>query len=196
MRVAGLVKRFERELVEASRLGPVLDVACGPGLNGLYLAGLGACVLMVDRSAEALAEAARNRRAMERKPGPALCVQLARLDLETPEPPRFKPRSLGAVLVFRYLHRPLVPALADALAPGGLFVYETFMFGQAAYGKPRNPDHLLNAGEMARWFAGYEILHHFEGHYEAPSQFMGAIVCRKPGPAGTEASAVASGLRA
>lgn len=193
MKVADLVLRFQGELLAASRLGPVLDVACGPGMNGLYLAGLGVCMLMVDRSEEALAEAVRNRREMERAFGRRLCVQMVRMDLETSEPPEFAPQSLGAVLVFRYLHRPLIPVLLSALAPGGLLVSETFMEGQEVYGKPRNPDHLLKAGELARWFAGYEVLHHFEGHQESPPRFMGAMACRKPGPACATACAVASG---
>ncbi len=181
MKVAELVLRFQEQLMAASWLGPVVDVACGPGLNGLHLAGLGASTLLVDRSEEALAEAARNRLDMERTLGRALRVQLVRMDLETPEPPVFKTRSLGVVLVLRYLHRPLLPMLLNALAPGGLLLYETFMYGQMAYGKPRNPVHLLRAGELAEWCAGYEILHHFEGHHESPPRFMGAIVCRKPG---------------
>ena len=193
MKVAELVLRFQEALLEAARLGPVLDVACGPGRNGLHLAGLGACALLVDRSEEALAEAVRNKQELERRLGRSLCAQVARLDLETPEPPRFKPQSLGAVLVPRYLHRPLIPVLLEALAPGGLLLYETFMEGQAAYGKPRNPDHLLKAGELARWCAGYAVLHHCEGHRDDPPRFMGAMVCRKP-PA--RAGGVASELHA
>jgi len=182
MRVAGLVRRFQAELAAAARLGPVLDVACGPGMNGLHLAGLGACVLMVDRSEAALAEAGRNRREMERALGRTLCVQLARLDLETPEPPVFAPQCLGAALVFRYLHRPLIPALRRALKPGGLLVYETYMVGQEVYGRPRHPGHLLQPGELAGWFSDYHVLHHFEGRLDEPPRFVGAMVCRKPGP--------------
>lgn len=180
MRVADLVLRFEGELLDGARLGPVLDVACGAGMNGLRLAGLGACVLMVDRSEEALAEAARNRREMERALGRGLCAQLVRLDLETPEPPLLAPRSLGAVLVVRYLHRPLIPVLRRALVPGGLLLYETFMVGQEACGRPRNPDHLLKPGELAGWFPDYQVLHHFEGRLDEPPRFVGAMVCRKP----------------
>jgi len=35
-----------------------------------------------------------------------------------------------------------------AVAPGGVLIYETFAEGNEAYGRPRNPDHLLRAGEL------------------------------------------------
>ena len=40
--------------------------------------------------------------------------------------------AYDVIVVFRYLHRPLFPALERALAPGGLLVYETFTRAQAA----------------------------------------------------------------
>jgi hypothetical protein len=54
----------------------------------------------------------------------------------------------AAVLVTNYLHRPLFPALLDALAPAGLLIYETFAAGNERYGRPSNPDFLLKPGEL------------------------------------------------
>ena len=34
--------------------------------------------------------------------------------------------TLSAVLVFRYLHRPLIPCIMKALKRGGIVMYETF----------------------------------------------------------------------
>ena len=53
-----------------------------------------------------------------------------------------------AVLVTRYLHRPLFPALLDAVAADGVFLYETFTVGNEAFGKPSNPAFLLAPGEL------------------------------------------------
>jgi SAM-dependent methyltransferase len=67
-------------------------------------------------------------------------------------------------LVFRYLHRPLIPAILRVLAPGGLLVYETFTNDQRALESgPRNPDHLLESGELPALFSELEILDHWEG---------------------------------
>ena len=53
-----------------------------------------------------------------------------------------------AVLVTRYLHRPLFPALLDAVTADGVFLYETFTVGNEAFGKPSNPAFLLAPGEL------------------------------------------------
>ena len=45
----------------------------------------------------------------------------------------------GAVVVTNYLHRPLFPALLDALEPGGVLLYETFMEGNERFGRPSQP---------------------------------------------------------
>lgn len=57
-------------------------------------------------------------------------------------------RTFGAVVVTNYLHRPLFPYLLDALAPGGVLLYETFAAGNERYGRPSNPDFLLQPGEL------------------------------------------------
>jgi SAM-dependent methyltransferase len=164
--------RWREALLQAARLGPVLDVACGDGRNGMYLAAHGAQVLLVDISEEAH-ESIREAGWPER-------VRFSRMDLESPVPPAFEPESFGAVLVFRYLHRPLIPVLRDCLAPGGLLVYETFLEGHEAHGKPRNPEHLLRRGELGAWFGHWEVLEHFEGELAGPPRVMGRMVCRKP----------------
>ena len=65
-----------------------------------------------------------------------------------------------------YLHRPLFPALVEALAPGGLLVYETFTRAQAARGKPTNPDFLLESGELLDLVRPLEVLASREGDYD------------------------------
>jgi hypothetical protein len=56
--------------------------------------------------------------------------------------------------VTSYLHRPLFPALLDAIAPGGVLLYQTFMVGQERFGRPANPDHLLKDGELLELVRG------------------------------------------
>lgn len=183
-KAAKLLARWRAELLGAARLGPVLDVACGDGRNGLYLACFGARVLLVDKSRDAL-DSLRDLGWPEN-------VRFERLDLETPEPLPFEPESFGVVLVFRYLHRPLISVLRSCLAPGGMLAYETFLEGQETRGKPGNPDHLLRRGELMAWFGDWEVLEHFEGLLDDPPRVVGRIVCRKPSLA---ASSVASSGR-
>jgi SAM-dependent methyltransferase len=147
-------------VVEAARSRPVLDLACGRGRHALAVAERGAHVVAVDRDPEALAELAREARARD------LPVSCVRADLEGAHGLPFAPAGLGAVLVFRYLWRPLAPALAAALAPGGLLLYETFTRdqGKLPYG-PRNPAFLLEPGELPRLFPELAIEAFEEGHF-------------------------------
>ena len=85
----------------------------------------------------------------------------------------------AAIVVFRYLHRVLIPDIKLALKKGGVLVYETFTTAQAKLGKPRNPDFLLNTGELLSWFKDWEVLHHFEGTLKNPERAVSQIVCRK-----------------
>src|SRR5207244_593702 len=66
----------------------------------------------------------------------------------------FPGRGFDAVVVTNYLHRPLLPHLLRAVAPDGLLLYETFAHGQERYGRPRNPAHLLEAGELLEMVRG------------------------------------------
>jgi SAM-dependent methyltransferase len=116
--------------------GRVLDLACGGGRHARFLAGLGLRVLAVDRDPAA-------RDALAGIAG----VEVRVADLEggawTLEGERF-----GGIVVTNYLHRPLFPRLVEALAEGGVLIYETFAAGNGRYGRPANPDFLLQPNEL------------------------------------------------
>ncbi len=116
--------------------GRVLDVACGGGRHARYLAQLGHPVDAVDRDAEALATLADIDG-----------VAIRAADLENGRWPYANVQFAG-IVVANYLHRPLFSRLIDALAPGGVLIYETFAAGNERYGRPRNPDFLLQPGEL------------------------------------------------
>ncbi len=112
----------------------------------------------MDRDAARLAELASLARD-RRLPLHAVCT-----DLETPHGIPVRPGLCGAILVFRFLFRPLAGAIRDSLTPGGLLVYETFTIHQRNLGYgPVNADFLLHDGELRATFADLEILEYWEG---------------------------------
>jgi hypothetical protein len=74
-----------------------------------------------------------------------------------------------AVIVTNYLFRARLPALFDLVAAGGYLAYETFAVGNAAYGRPTNPDFLLREGELvASLPADFTVIDSFHGKVTAP----------------------------
>jgi SAM-dependent methyltransferase len=183
MAASSLIHDYLDVLRAAARLSPVLDLACGAGRNGLPLVRQGIPVVFADNNPEAME---RVRWSLER-PACVAHKHLARLwevDFEQENSRPLEPDSFGAILVFRYLHRPLMPQINRAVKPGGLVIYETFTTRQAQLGRPKNPDYLLNPGELATYFSGWEILHEFEGETvgteSGKPQAVARLVARKP----------------
>ncbi len=112
----------------------VLDIAAGGGRHTRFFADRGHKVTAIDRDVSALAA----------QPN----VEIVQADLEDGSPWPLPGRNFGAVIVTNYLHRPLFPALLDALAPGGVLLYETFMEGNERFGRPSQPEFLLKDGEL------------------------------------------------
>lgn len=153
---------------------PVLDLACGTGDNGLRLANQDIPVIFADRSSTAL-DVVKQQISDSDLPG-----RLWQVDLETDGSNPFAGHHFSAIICFRYLHRPLFPALLDAVIPGGLVVYETFTTQNRRFGRPNNPDFLLQPGELKTLFEDWEVIHHYEGIQQHPERAVAQIVVRKP----------------
>lgn len=153
----------------------VLDVACGRGRHALWLAQRGFSVHAVDRDRDALAAlglvAASLRDGLA---GGTLTMET--LDLESAIP-ALGTSAFDAVVVFNYLHRPLMPALVGALRPGGVLIYETFTIGQAARGRPRNPAFLLEPGELLSLVSPLHVLRSREG--DVDGKLVASVVARR-----------------
>jgi len=152
---------------------PILHLASGGGHNGIFLASKGFSVVLADRSEEALSLARLNAQAAGAN------VEFWKVDLEQEDFNPLEGRTFSAVLVFRYLHRPLMPCIRKSLKQGGILMYETFTTKQARLGKPKNPDHLLKSGELLSWFHNWEVIYTFEGIIGVPPKAIAQIVCRK-----------------
>ena len=156
---------------------PVLDLACGTGQNGLMLARQGIPVVFADRSVTAL-EVVKQYLVEGALPG-----RVWQVDLEQPNTNPLSGQEFSAIICFRYLHRPLFPAIKKAVEPGGLVVYETFTIENQRFGRPNNPDFLLQPGELRTIFQDWQIIFYFEGDLHDPDRAMAQIVARKPGVA-------------
>ena len=153
--------------------GRALDVACGDGRNARYLAELGYTVDAIDASdvaVDALRGAATER---------GLDVTPSVVDLEREPLP---PGPYDVIVTMNFLQRDLFDAMQDALAPGGLLLYETL--GQAhvaELGRSFNPAYLLEDGELPRALHRLAVVDHFEGVAERSGgpRGVGAIVARR-----------------
>jgi SAM-dependent methyltransferase len=155
------------------REGRALDVACGRGRHAIWLAERGLETLGVDRHAEAIRDV--NEAARER----VLPLRAEVRDLESRVNPFRDDTPFDVIVVVHYLHRPLFPALLDALAPGGVLVYETFTRAQAARGRPTNPDYLLQPGELVELARPLEVLASREGDYDG--RMIASVIARRRG---------------
>jgi SAM-dependent methyltransferase len=121
--------------------GPVLDLACGGGRHGRYFLARGHPVVFLDRDVSDVRDLAGRAD-----------VEIIEADLENGAALPFAGRRFAVIIVTNYLWRPILPRLAAALAEGGVLIYETFGRGNEQYSRPRNPDHLLRAGELLEVF--------------------------------------------
>lgn len=129
--------------------GEVLDLACGGGRHSQLLLNLGYQVTAIDKNTDAIAARLGGHEKLE----------IITADLESGSTPflgdgALSGRMFEGIVVVNYLYRGHLDALLDCLKPGGGLIYETFARGNEAYGRPRNPDHLLRAGELLEMVRG------------------------------------------
>ena len=147
----------------------MLDLACGSGRHSRLLAEKNHPVLAVDRNSLALAGLAGVKG-----------IETRLLELEGDSWP-LAGETFAGIVVTNYLWRPRFPDLLALLATGGVLIYETFMLGNEAYGKPSNPDFLLRPQEL-RELISAEGLHEIdfvEGYVDQPKPAMRQAICAR-----------------
>lgn len=157
-----------------SKPGPVLDIACGSGRHLRHFLSLGYQGVGVDIDTRGVADLAG-------EPG----VEIVAADLEGGPWP-FGARLFAGVVVTNYLHRPLMPVLLDALAPGGILIYETYARGNERFGRPSSPSYLLRANELLELAAGrLHVIAFEQGEVASPKaavvQRIAAVADLAPG---------------
>lgn len=144
----------------------MLDLACGTGRNARWLAQQGFLVEAVDRDEVALATLQDMKNISTRV-----------IDLEN-SPWLYIARKFDAIIACRYLHRPLLPLLPASLADKGVLIYETFMQGQEALGRPANPAFLLQPDELLQIYLDQANIVAFEqGLFLEPQPAMLQRIC-------------------
>jgi SAM-dependent methyltransferase len=151
--------------------GLVLDLAAGNGRHTRLLRQKGFAVRAVDRDVTALLPLA------------GMGCEVQQVDIETGAA---WPLGSGyhGIVVTNYLYRPLLPAIAGALAPGGVVIYETFALGNERFGRPRNPDFLLRPRELLEAFAMLTVVAFEQGEVMAPRRTVTQRIAATAGPIG------------
>ena len=140
--------------------GAVLDVACGRGRHARFFLSRGLHVVALDREAQDI-------------PG----ARFIQADLEGGNAWPLPGEQFEGIVVTNYLHRPLFPRLLEALAPGGVLIYETFMLGNERFGRPSNPEFLLRPGELREAFRELTEIGFEEGAVSSPKPAMIQRLC-------------------
>jgi SAM-dependent methyltransferase len=152
--------------------GLVLDLAAGSGRHVRLLRDCGFAVCAIDRDITALSAFAGPR------------CEVRRSDLETDGYQQLG-NDYDGIIVTNYLHRPLLSAIARALAPGGVLIYETFAHGNERFGHPHNPDFLLRPGELLEAFTALTIVAFEQGQVSAPRPAVIQRLAAILGPTGS-----------
>jgi len=157
--------------------GDALDLACGRGANALWLAGHTALRVQAwDFSPVAIAtlEGAAAARGLR--------VATAVRDVAA-EPPG--PDSCDVLVVTHFLDRSIVPALAAALRPGGLLLYQTFTREAVSTRGPSTPEWRLARNELLELFAGLVVRAYREegtlGDTSRGLRDLAYLVAQRPG---------------
>jgi tellurite methyltransferase len=164
-----LVVKFAKGLTP----GKALDLACGAGRNALWLAEHGWEVTAVD-GAQAAIEILQAR-AAER----GLKINVGLADLEKGEF-EIEPSCWDLVAMCYYLQRNLYELAKRGVRPGGILISIVHITEPGEAASP----HRLPPGQLAKYFTGWEILHHYEGtpNDSAHRHSVAEIVARRPLP--------------
>lgn len=149
-----LVKEFMAQLdFDPKSMKPrpkALDIGCGGGRDSVFLASLGWQVTAIDQEARVLKRAKQ----LATKSGASVKFKCCDLKKSGCFPEGF----FDLVTVVRYLNRDLFSQIDAAISPGGYIVYQTFSLGAEAFGSPKNPNFILQEGELSEVFADYKII--------------------------------------
>jgi len=170
LKTHSLVTRFWRLVPGGS---PVIDIAMGTGRDLFHFAEQGFFCCGLDSSEEAIKVARKgaDERGLSISPVLGDAFRLP-----------FRNSSVGALLIFYFLVREVMSDLVSILRPGGILMYETFLKTQNTFDRPRNPDFLLDHGELLGYFRQLDLIFYEEGTFlfDGKKRAVARYVGRKP----------------
>jgi tellurite methyltransferase len=147
--------------------GIALDAASGVANNGTFLARRGMHVIALDISITAL-QLATHRALADSLPLSAAVYDLRRL---------WMPANYFDLIVnFHFLERTTFPIYREALRPGGLLIFETFLRSNEDTSTSK---YYLEPGELQYAFSDFEIIHWRENTIPATNKVTSQLVARK-----------------
>ncbi|MCG7920368.1 MAG: methyltransferase domain-containing protein [Candidatus Thiodiazotropha lotti] len=129
--------------------GSALDLACGLGGNALFLASRGFVVEAWDLSAVAIQRLEQSARQQKLN---NLHARVRDVENQPPSTEQF-----DVIVVSYFLERALIPALIQALKPGGLIFYQTFTQLAVSSEGPQNPAFRLADQELLQLFRDLKV---------------------------------------
>ncbi len=138
--------------------GRAVDVAMGKGRNAVFLAEQGWEVIGLERDPDAISavRALASTRMVR--------IETREIDLERSPVPA---EGFDLLICFFYLDRKLIPSIHEAVRPGGVVVYETFLLeNHLRFGHPRRKEFCLAPEELKDLFSGFDPLIYEEGEQE------------------------------
>ena len=143
--------------------GSALDLACGLGGNAMHLAALGLDVVAWDLSPVAIQ---RLQQLAQEKNLQNLKAEVRDVERHPPSANQF-----DVIVVSYFLERSLTAALINALKPGGLIYYQTFIRDAVSSEGPKNSNFRLADQELLRLFNKLKIrLYREEGRLGDPTR--------------------------
>jgi len=133
--------------------GRALDLACGLGANAILLAKQGLQVDAWDIADVAVASLQETVRKQQ------LSIQAEVRDVETYPP---DPGTFDVIVVSYFLARGIIPALIQALKPGGLIYYQTFTQQRVSDRGPQQMEFRLAEQELLQLFSGLQVVFYRE----------------------------------
>ena len=127
--------------------GTALDLACGLGGNALFLAERALHTTAMDISSVAIEK-------LDAQQHPLINVRCVDIDSTV-----LKKSTYDVIVVSNYLDRGIVDAIMQAITPGGLLFYQTFVLDKTEPEKgPGNGAFLLKANELLSLFNELQVL--------------------------------------
>lgn len=153
--------------------GKALDVAMGKGRNALFLASHGFEVVGLERDEEAIHACLTEAKRL------GVHLDARHADLEDMNSCRIEKSAYDVVICFYYLQRSLIPHIKEALKPGGVLLYETFLIDQhVKTGQPQHREYCLEHNELLRFFSGLRVLFYHEGQ-DAKGTYKASLLAQR-----------------